>query len=113
MSALPLLTESDLRSVGNGFGLALLNQSSKSINSNPNMDELLADTPTDAKDLIKALLVMDPTKRLTAKQAMCHKYVEKYKKKKSSRLIDFCGTNANKKITFNSIGFAIVDSNWS
>lgn len=41
------------------------------------MDELLIDTPADAMDLIKALLVMDPTKRLTAKQAMCHKYVEK------------------------------------
>lgn len=39
------------------------------------MDELLADTPTDAKDLIGALLVMDHRKRLTAKQAMCHKYV--------------------------------------
>lgn len=42
------------------------------------MDELLVDTPADAKDLVKSLLVMDPTKRLTAKQALCHKYVEKY-----------------------------------
>lgn len=41
------------------------------------MDELLADTPADARDLVKALLAMDPTKRLTAKQAMSHKYVEK------------------------------------
>lgn len=58
------------------------------------MDELLADTPTDAKDLVRALLVMDPTKRLTAKQALCHKYVEKYIQ--PSRLIDFCRTNANR-----------------
>lgn len=77
LSALPSPTESDLKSVGNGFGSALLNQSSKSINPNPNMEELLADTPADAKDLVRALLVMDPTKRLTARQALCHKYVEK------------------------------------
>lgn len=77
LSALPLPTESDLKSVGNGFGSALLNQSSKTINANPNMEELLADTPADAKDLVRSLLVMDPTKRLTAKQALCHKYVEK------------------------------------
>ncbi|XP_055296591.1 mitogen-activated protein kinase 15-like [Sitodiplosis mosellana] len=79
LSALPLPTESDLKSVGNGFGSALLSQSSKSINSNPNMEELLADTPGDAKDLVRSLLVMDPTKRLTAKQALCHKYVEKFR----------------------------------
>lgn len=77
LSALPEPSESDLKSVGNGFGSALLNQSTKTINSNPDMDELLADTPADAKDLVKSLLQMDPTKRLTAKQALCHKYVEK------------------------------------
>lgn len=50
------------------------------------MDELLADTPADARDLVKALLAMDPTKRLTAKQAMSHKYVEKYVHMKPSIL---------------------------
>lgn len=77
LSALPQPSESDLKSVGNGFGSALLNQSSKSMSSNPSMDELLADTPADAKDLVKSLLVMDPMKRLTAKQALCHRYIEK------------------------------------
>lgn len=77
VSALPQPSESDLKSVGNGFGSALLNQSSKSINSSPSLDELLAETPADAKDLVKVLLAMDPSKRLTAKQALCHKYVEK------------------------------------
>lgn len=77
LSALPVPSESDLKSVGNGFGSTLLNQPTKSISSSPSMDELLADAPTDAKDLIRALLVMDPTKRLTAKQALCHKYVER------------------------------------
>lgn len=77
LSALPEPTETDIKSVGNGFGSVLLNQSTKSSSSNPSMDELLADSPTDAKHLIKSLLVLDPTKRLTAKQAMCHRYVEK------------------------------------
>lgn len=77
LSALPVPSESDLKSVGNGFGSTLLNQPTKSINSSPSMDELLADAPTDAKELIRALLVMDPSKRLTAKQALYHKYVER------------------------------------
>lgn len=77
VSALPQPSESDLKSVGNGFGSALLNQSTKTIHSSPSLDELLSDTPADAKDLVKNLLAMDPTKRLTAKQALYHKYVEK------------------------------------
>lgn len=77
-SALPELSESDIKSVGNGFGSALLNQSIIRNNSNPSLDELLADSPNDAKQLINALLVLDSSKRLTAKQALCHKYVEKY-----------------------------------
>lgn len=70
-------SESDLKAVGNGFGSTLLNQPTKSNNSSPTMDELLADAPSDAKDLIRALLVMDSSKRLTAKQALCHQYVER------------------------------------
>lgn len=41
------------------------------------MDELLVDTPADAKELVQALLVLNPTRRLNAKQALGHKYVEK------------------------------------
>lgn len=78
VSALPEPSENDLKAVGNGFGSALLNQSSKSICSNLSMDELLNDSPSDAKHLIKSLLVLDPTKRFTAKEALYHKYVEKY-----------------------------------
>lgn len=77
LSALPAPSESDLKSVGNGFGSTLLNQPTKTINSSPSMEELLVDAPTDAKELIRALLAMDPSKRLTAKQALYHKYVER------------------------------------
>lgn len=77
LSALPAPSESDLKSVGNGFGSTLLNQPTKLISSSPSMEELLADAPSDANDLIRALLVMDSSKRLTAKQALGHKYVER------------------------------------
>lgn len=77
MSALPKPSENDIKAVGNGFGSALLNQSSKSHNTNPSLDELLTDSPSDAKLLIRALLVFDPSKRLTAKEALGHRYVEK------------------------------------
>lgn len=45
---------------------------------NPKLDELLLNLPNDAKSLIKSLLMLDPGKRLTAKQALNHRYVEKY-----------------------------------
>lgn len=77
VSALPTPSEHDIRAVGNGFGSALLNQPPKSVNSNPSLEELLVDAPSDAKQLIRALLVFDPTRRLTAKQALSHRYVEK------------------------------------
>ena len=79
VSALPEPTESDMKAVGVGFGAVLLNQSSIKLKNaaNPNLDELLIDAPDDAKMLVKCLLVLDPNHRLTAKQALGHKYVEK------------------------------------
>lgn len=81
ISALPEATERDIKAVGNGFGSALLNQPVKDHNGrnpNPKLDELLTDAPSDAKHLIKSLLVLDPTRRLTAKEALDHRYIEKF-----------------------------------
>lgn len=81
VSALPEATEQDIKAVGNGFGSALLNQPSKeqaNKNPTPKLDELLIDSPSDAKHLIKSLLALDPGKRLTARQALDHKYIEKF-----------------------------------
>lgn len=75
---MPKPSENDIKAVGNGFGSALFNQPLKSLNANPSLDELLVDSPSDAKQLIRALLVFDPSKRLTAKEALGHRYVEKY-----------------------------------
>lgn len=72
---MPQPTDCDIKAIGNGFGSILLK--AKSI-INPKLDELLLNLPSDAKLLIKSLLVLDPAKRLTAKQALNHRYVEKY-----------------------------------
>lgn len=101
LSALPEPSENDIKAVGSGFGSVLLNQS-KSINSNPSMDELLTDSPSEAKHLIKSLLVLVPSKRLTAKQALCHKYVEKY--------LEFSSFSKRKLINNNSIFEFLIDS---
>lgn len=75
VSALPEVTDSDIQSVGAGFGTALLNHNA-SINS-VKLDDLLHASSDEARDLVRNLLVLDPTHRLTAKQALNHKYVEK------------------------------------
>ncbi|XP_055915090.1 extracellular signal-regulated kinase 7 [Eupeodes corollae] len=77
VSALPEVTEKDIISVGAGFGSALL---SKTIpgKSTTTLDELLIDGTTDANDLVKRLLVLDPMARLTAIECLGHKYVERF-----------------------------------
>lgn len=45
--------------------------------SNAKLDELLSGAPEDSKHLVKSLLLLDPARRLTAKQALNHRYVEK------------------------------------
>lgn len=80
VSALPDITERDIISVGAGFGTALLNKTN-SKNSNVTLDELLLEGPNDAIDLVKQLLVLDPMARLTAIEALNHKYVERFQHK--------------------------------
>lgn len=65
-----------MRSVGAGFGSALLSKSNSKLDF-PSLDDLLIGSPDDARQLVKSLLVLDPIKRLSAKQALHHKYVEK------------------------------------
>lgn len=76
INALPEATDEDITSVGAGFGSALL--SNQQLPSNhSSLDDLLAGSPIDASELVKSLLVLNPIKRLTAKEAMAHKYIEK------------------------------------
>lgn len=49
----------------------------KSIFSPTSLEDLLNDAPQDAKELVKSLLVLDPLKRLTATDALNHKYIER------------------------------------
>ncbi|XP_055846149.1 extracellular signal-regulated kinase 7 isoform X2 [Episyrphus balteatus] len=94
VSALPEVTEKDIISVGAGFGSALLNKTI-SVNSSTTLDELLIDGTSDANDLVKRLLVLDPMARLTAVEALSHKYVEKFQDK-----IELIELNADVKPPF-------------
>lgn len=64
-------------SVGAGFGSVLLNNQASTDTNNQTLDDLLSGSPADARQLVKSLLVLNPHKRLTAKEAMGHKYIEK------------------------------------
>lgn len=77
IAALPQVTDKDIESLGAGFGTALLSNSTINV-AHLKLDELLAGSPDDAKQLVKSLLILDPAKRFTAKQALDHKYIEKY-----------------------------------
>lgn len=88
VTALPQPTDCDIKAIGNGFGSILLNPAMKTSSStNPKLDELLLNLPNDAKSLIKHLLMLDPVKRLTAKQALNHKYVEKFVNKQNKNYL--------------------------
>lgn len=73
-----MVTENDIKAVGSSFGSVLLNQPVSQNSGNLKIDDLLFGSPEDAKQLVKSLLVLHPVKRLTAKQALSHKYVDKY-----------------------------------
>lgn len=92
VGALPAITEADIAAVGNGFGTALLTQAKpaaagKATATNgaggsdatapASLDEMLVGAPADARELVNALLRLDPTKRLTAKHALGHRYIDK------------------------------------
>ncbi|XP_055389865.1 extracellular signal-regulated kinase 2, partial [Condylostylus longicornis] len=78
VAALPEINEKDIEAVGAGFGSVLLNQQISSEN-NLSIDELLAGSSEDAKNLVKLLLMLNPAQRLTAKEALSHRYIEKFK----------------------------------
>lgn len=93
VGALPGVTDEEVASVGGGFGAALLTQGKLSKASKSSggdgadkggreegscgVNDMLLGAPDDARDLVNSLLRLDPMKRLTAKQSLGHRYVEK------------------------------------
>jgi len=57
------------------YGSKLIGQ--KAPGKQTSVEEILRDAPPDAVDLVKKLLVLNPLKRLTAAEALQHKYVAK------------------------------------
>ncbi|KAH8235694.1 hypothetical protein KR032_005297 [Drosophila birchii] len=78
VSALPDVTQQDIDSIGASFGTVLL---SKKINRDRrhSLEEMLRHCSDDAMSLLKSLLVLDPHRRLTAKAAILHPYVTRFR----------------------------------
>ncbi|XP_016988229.1 extracellular signal-regulated kinase 7 [Drosophila rhopaloa] len=78
VTALPDVTQRDIESIGASFGSVLL---SKKIHRDRrhSLDEMLRNCCDDAISLVKSLLVLDPHGRLTAKAAIRHPYVSRFR----------------------------------
>ncbi|KAH8356641.1 hypothetical protein KR084_010973 [Drosophila pseudotakahashii] len=76
--ALPDVTQRDIDSIGASFGTVLL---SKKIHRDRrhSLDEMLRNCCDDAISLVKSLLVLNPHGRLTAKAAIQHPYVSRFR----------------------------------
>ncbi|XP_048658382.1 mitogen-activated protein kinase 15 isoform X2 [Marmota marmota marmota] len=77
LETIPPPTEEDLRALGTGYSCTLLHL----LGSRPqqSLDDILPpDTPRDALDLLRKLLVFAPSKRLSAAQALQHPYVRRF-----------------------------------
>lgn len=57
-----------------GYGKGLLDGA---LGPKTNLRDLIKSTSEEAIDLVTKLLIFDPTKRLTASQALAHPYVSK------------------------------------
>ncbi|KAH8408938.1 hypothetical protein KR009_004075 [Drosophila setifemur] len=78
VTALPDVTQQDIDSIGASFGTVLL---SKKISRDRrhSLEEMLRNCCDDAMSLVKSLLVLDPHGRLTAKAAIMHPYVSRFR----------------------------------
>ncbi|XP_041974769.1 extracellular signal-regulated kinase 2 [Aricia agestis] len=80
MSVLPRPSSEDIAAVCSGYGSSLIKEQAS--NSNASLSTLLSTSSRDAADLVKQLLVFNPTKRLSAEQALNHEYVSKFHREK-------------------------------
>lgn len=72
------MTQRDIDSIGASFGTVLL---SKKISRDRrhSLEEMLRNCCDDAMSLVKSLLVLDPHGRLTAKAAIMHPFVSRFR----------------------------------
>ncbi|CAB3361123.1 Hypothetical predicted protein [Cloeon dipterum] len=73
---LPPPTKEDMKIFAGTYGSKLFSQ--KPPGKHATLDEILREAPSDAVDLVKKLLVLNPLKRLTAAEALKHDYVAKF-----------------------------------
>jgi len=73
---LPAPSKEDMKIFAGSFGQTLLSRSPNG--KRTSLDEILRKAPSDAVDLVKKLLVLNPLKRLSAAEAIKHTYVAKF-----------------------------------
>ncbi|KAH8300822.1 hypothetical protein KR018_005561 [Drosophila ironensis] len=79
VTALPDVTQRDIDSIGAGFGTVLLSRSKINRDRRHSLEEMLRNCCDEAMSLVKALLVLDPHGRLTAKAAISHPFVSRFR----------------------------------
>ncbi|KAK6616859.1 hypothetical protein RUM43_015000 [Polyplax serrata] len=75
MAVLPKPTTQEIVNMCSGYGKGLLDGA---LGPKTNLRDLIKSTSEEAIDLVTKLLIFDPTKRLTASQALAHPYVSKF-----------------------------------
>jgi len=77
VTSLPNVTKLDIASIGPSFGSVLLSRNIQR-DRRYSLDEMMKNCCDDGISLVKALLVLNPHNRLTAKEAIRHPYVSRF-----------------------------------
>ncbi|KMZ08947.1 uncharacterized protein Dsimw501_GD16072, isoform C [Drosophila simulans] len=77
VTSLPNVTKLDIASIGPSFGSVLLSRNIQR-DRRYSLDEMMKNCCDDGISLVKALLVLNPHNRLTAKAAIRHPYVSRF-----------------------------------
>ncbi|XP_002044661.2 extracellular signal-regulated kinase 7 isoform X1 [Drosophila sechellia] len=77
VTSLPNVTKLDIASIGPSFGSVLLSRNIQR-DRRYSLDEMMKNCCDDGISLVKALLVLNPHNRLTAKTAIRHPYVSRF-----------------------------------
>ncbi|XP_030854361.1 extracellular signal-regulated kinase 2 isoform X2 [Strongylocentrotus purpuratus] len=80
-------TKKDIEAIQSDYGATFVDMSK--LRHRQSIEEVLPGAPADAIDLVRKLLHFNPDKRLTAKQALSHPYVARFRNKPGEIFLDY------------------------